>query len=617
MNKPGLHKGLSALLEIGILFLPGIPAFFWLWPNVKGASEVVVEIVVYMYLLAGCLFIGLRRWNLSELGLNRQGIWLSLVCGLGLLGGRTLVILAVGWPGVPEALTPQKILGDILFYFGLIGVIEELIFRGLMYRALQEWRGHHWAIWGSTLGFILYHIGWRSPAQALGALIIGVIFAAIRWRAGGIVGLILVHGAIDVGSVWMLPELRIEDMGTPEIVHPIALITGYLMILAIPIYLWRYRGELSSEVESELATLRKEVEASEKINAAHTFLQSVVDGVAEPIMVIDEDYHVELMNKAAREFMTGDSLSPEPVLCYQISHKRETPCDGIEHPCPLKEVVHTNQSVTLEHKHLQASGEWRLVEFVAAPLMEAGGAFQGIIEVMRDITEQKQAEEALIQYTQQLRTLTTKLAEVEEAERQRLARELHDRVGRNLTALGLNLNIVQEQFPEDIPDTFRSRLDDSLSLLAQTAERIRDVMADLRPPVLDDYGLVAALRWYGEQYTRRTNIFLNMDGEEPIPRLSQRSENTLFRIAQEALTNVAKHAQATEVKIALKSEKETVSMVIADDGIGFNPDNLLATDKDKGWGLLTMTERAEAVGGRCRIISSPDRGTQVIVEVPR
>jgi signal transduction histidine kinase len=205
---------------------------------------------------------------------------------------------------------------------------------------------------------------------------------------------------------------------------------------------------------------------------------------------------------------------------------------------------------------------------------------------------------------------------VEDKERQRLARELHDRVGQNLTALGINLNIVQMQMPEGAPETISFHLEDSLSLVEQTAERIRDVMADLRPPVLDDYGLVAALRWYGEKISRRIDIPITVVGEDLEPRLDSRIENALFRIVQEALTNVAKHAQATHVIISVDIDRHILRLSVLDDGIGFDPQHLPETGEDQGWGLLSISERAEAVGGQAKIMSIPDQGTNVTAEVP-
>ncbi len=362
-------------------------------------------------------------------------------------------------------------------------------------------------------------------------------------------------------------------------------------------------------------TERKQVK--EELEAAHAFQQSIIDGLADPILVIGADYLVLKANRTAQEFSTGGVTPNKPVYCYQMSHHREIPCDGIAHPCPLHEVEETGQPVTVIHEHYQANGERRFVEIAAAPFKNASGEFQGIIESMRDITEHKQVEQDLIQYTERLRATSAQLAEVEDLERQRLARELHDQVGQNLTALGINLNIIKMQMPENMNESVLYHLEDSLSLVEQTAERIRDVMADLRPPVLDDYGLVAALRWYGEKIARRIEIPITVKGEEPSPRLDSHIENALFRIVQEALTNVTKHAQASYVKISMAEESDILRLTLVDDGIGFDPQGAIQPDNGQGWGLLSITERAEGVGGQCKIISSPNQGTQVIVEIPR
>jgi signal transduction histidine kinase len=357
--------------------------------------------------------------------------------------------------------------------------------------------------------------------------------------------------------------------------------------------------------------------SEDTLEAPELFQQSVIDGLPEPIMVIGEDYRIKLMNRAARDFSPGDADAGMSKFCYQVSHQREASCKGMGHPCPLEQARESGQPVTVVHEHYQADGEQRFVEIIAAPLWGADGAFQGIIESMRDVTERVRAQEALQHYTERLRALSTQLAEVAEAERQRLARELHDQVGQRLTALGINLNIIRTQMPAEAGDAIRSRIDDSLSLVEQTAERIRDVMTDLRPPVLDDYGLVAALHWYGEQFAKRTGITVAVDGKELAPRLAARVESALFHIAQEALTNVAKHGHAKNIQVTAQVRGDSLRLVVADDGIGFDSATMTGPGIGHGWGLLIMTERAEAVGGRCWIKSDPGHGTQVIVEVPR
>ena len=231
--------------------------------------------------------------------------------------------------------------------------------------------------------------------------------------------------------------------------------------------------------------------------------------------------------------------------------------------------------------------------------------------------------ESISQQSEQLRALTTRLAEVEEVERRQLARELHDQAGQNLTALSLNLRMVHNQISEvgeltkEKIEQLCTRLEDSLTLVKETTKRIRNVMDYLRPPTLEEYGLVAALRWYGQEFTSRANIVVAVQGEEPDPRLSASTETALFRIAQEALTNVSRHAQATQVEVKLTVDEAIVRLVIADDGVGFETTRPAKRDERQHWGLLNMVERAQAVGGQCRVESAPGEGTRVTVEVER
>jgi len=213
--------------------------------------------------------------------------------------------------------------------------------------------------------------------------------------------------------------------------------------------------------------------------------------------------------------------------------------------------------------------------------------------------------------------MAAKLSATEEDERQRLAQELHDQVGQNLTALGINLSMVSTQLPEEAVAPVRSILDDSQSIVQHTSEIIRDLMANLRPPVLQDYGLMASLRWYADRFTKRTGIAVTVKGEEPSPRLSSQYESTLFRIAQEVLTNAAKHAQATQVTVILVVENGTARLIITDNGIGFDTADSAMSDGQPGCGLVIMSERAKSIGGSFHIESHPGYGTRVIVEIGR
>jgi two-component system sensor histidine kinase UhpB len=277
----------------------------------------------------------------------------------------------------------------------------------------------------------------------------------------------------------------------------------------------------------------------------------------------------------------------------------------------------STEPIQYEYRVRHKDGTYRHWNDHGLPLLDNKGCPYKWIGVCTDITERKRAEEALQLYVEQLRSLTARLEEVEAVLRQRLAQELHDRVGQNLTAISINLNVVRSMFPAELAKEVGNRLDDSLRLVEQTAEHIRDVMAELRPPVLDDYGLVAALRWYGEQFTDRTGVATVVQGKDWTPRLPASVEMALFRTVQEALTNAAKHAQASQVTVTMEQVAGGARLIIADNGVGFDPMALDRPGKLSGWGLVSMRERAASVGGHLIVKSEPGKGTRVVVEVRR
>jgi membrane protease YdiL (CAAX protease family) len=207
---PAWHPSASALLEVGLLFLPAVPAYLWVWPRLSEPGTSLFQILTYLYVLSGTSLIGLRRWSWDALGVNRRGLGLSLACGLAILAGRLLIILSIEWKSQPAPLAWTRLAGDLLFYFGLVGLVEELLFRGLVYRLLEDWRGAGWAIWGSSLGFGLWHVFGQGPLAGLATLAIGVLFALIRWRAGGIAGLIVLHGLWDLESKLLVASSNAE-----------------------------------------------------------------------------------------------------------------------------------------------------------------------------------------------------------------------------------------------------------------------------------------------------------------------------------------------------------------------------------------------------------------------
>ena len=256
----------------------------------------------------------------------------------------------------------------------------------------------------------------------------------------------------------------------------------------------------------------------------------------------------------------------------------------------------------LEERVLRPDGELRYLRTRGEPVGEAGGPPSMIVGTCLDVSDEKAAEAAL-------RALSRRLVEAEESERRRIARELHDRVGQNLSALNINLDIVLGRLEDS---ALRRRLEDSLSLVDATLQSIENVMADLRPALLDEYGLGAALAWYGEEYAQRTGIRVGVEAFDGAKRLAPETAVALFRIAQEAFTNAAKHSSAKRIAVTLEERNGEVTLSVSDDGCGFD-----AAQAPRGrWGMTTMRERAQAAGGRLAVESTPGKGTTVRAAVP-
>lgn len=258
----------------------------------------------------------------------------------------------------------------------------------------------------------------------------------------------------------------------------------------------------------------------------------------------------------------------------------------------------------------RADGEYRWFLVRTLPFRNERGDIIKWYGTSTDIEDLKRARD-------QLQALSRGLVELQEAERKELSREIHDRIGQNLTALGINLEILRTEFADEPFDKLHSRLKDSAALVASTADVIENLMSELRPPMLDDHGLLAALDWYGKQFTQRTGITVAIKCNEPSERALPATEIALFRIAQEALNNVAKHAGATRVDIVLEQSPLGCTMSITDDGTGFDPRSNSHERPTGGLGIVTMRERTQAVGGHFDIQAVAGRGTHVVVRIPR
>ena len=240
-----------------------------------------------------------------------------------------------------------------------------------------------------------------------------------------------------------------------------------------------------------------------------------------------------------------------------------------------------------------------------------GNVLSGMIQ---DITEPKKAETALRAARSRLQWLSRRLLEVQENERRWLARELHDEIGQILTAAKIDLQVLRR---DPLSGDLAARLDDNIAMLDGCLNQVRNLSLHLRPSILDDLGLVAALHWQMERQSERVGFQARLIAADLPGRFDPDLETTCFRIAQEALTNITRHAQASNVEIDLRVQEDEVLLTIRDDGVGFDVDRALAdATHGKSFGILGMQERVALLDGKLAINSESKRGTIVTVRLP-
>jgi PAS domain S-box-containing protein len=241
---------------------------------------------------------------------------------------------------------------------------------------------------------------------------------------------------------------------------------------------------------------------------------------------------------------------------------------------------------------------------VKFPIYDESGIISGVCGILTDITALKKAQD-------QLRRLSAGIMASQEKERTAIARELHDELGQVLTALRMDSVWLLERLRKsDLKASERALT--MCQLIDKNIEDVRSMAFRLRPGVLDDLGLVDALDWYAADFERRTEITCVFEHDK-VPPLRETVATAAYRITQEAITNVARHAFASRVEVALKVRNGILTLVVADDGVGFNAFNL---SESEGLGVAGMRERAVLVNGIFELYSEPGKGTRVYFKVP-
>jgi len=262
-------------------------------------------------------------------------------------------------------------------------------------------------------------------------------------------------------------------------------------------------------------------------------------------------------------------------------------------------------------RHMKKDGSIIHVEIYANDYIYEGRRVRLVLS--NDVTERVRAEQGMIQSHKELRELASHLQDIREEERAGIAREIHDELGQQLTGMKMDISWVTKKMNGDESHSLKEKLTGTLGLLDETIKTIRRIATELRPSILDDLGLMAAIEWQSQEFEKRTGIHTRFTSEIAEQSFTPAMSIALFRICQESLTNVARYAEATDVSISLNKNNSEFLLTISDNGKGFDVTKI---GYKKTLGLLGMKERTLMMGGKYEIVSHPGKGTTILVRIP-
>lgn len=361
------------------------------------------------------------------------------------------------------------------------------------------------------------------------------------------------------------------------------------------------------------STRRHRADQEEAPTAAQ-FLGSVVDSLPVHLAILDESGIILAVNARWKQYADDNALG-DPH--YGLNRSYLAICDAARglHSGEAKAtaagiravLAWTTDQFVLEYPcHAPDRRRWFLLR--VTPFLGPGLARAIVLHV--DITERKQAEELWQESSRHLQMLSRRLLSVQEEERRALARELHDDFGQQLAALKLNLGLLNKG---SMDAGGRRRIADCLEIVNHTLERVRDTALNLRPAMLDDLGLSAALHWYTRRQAERAGCLIEV--RDCVPPLSPDLETAVFRIVQEAVNNAIQHGAARTIEIAVAISDQQLLLKIRDDGVGFTPEVKSIEDR-RGMGVTNMRERVELLGGQFALTSWLGGGTVIEVSIP-
>jgi signal transduction histidine kinase len=356
-----------------------------------------------------------------------------------------------------------------------------------------------------------------------------------------------------------------------------------------------------------------------------------LDGTRTEIMLLIAAYQRILRGEEQTAFqpftreITAYFAELQPVLQWNAAQRRASGYDFMSNSLlPRRSLLVrlADQIGRLNQEQLEAGNQqvaslfhdFRRSLLVFVGLMLAGGltlaaaSFYRIVR-LEDLSGRHLAE--VLQARTALRDLSARLVEAQEAERRSLSRELHDEVGQAVSALLLAIGNVAAAISPDTIEEAKEQLQEIRRVAERTVAVVRDMSLLLRPSMLDDLGLIPALEWQAREVSRTNNVRVTIESAMAEDELPDEQRTCIYRVVQEALRNVIRHAKAKNVRVTVEQDAGALHLVIEDDGQGFLP------EREKGVGLLGMEERVRHLNGSFQLVSQPGRGTTIRVELPR
>jgi PAS domain S-box-containing protein len=541
------------------------------------------------WLTGGCMAMGIGTWSMHHVGM---------------LAFRLPVSVQYDWPTSLLSLLPSIFASAIALFvvsrptMGWLHALGGSLFMGGGVSAL-----HYTAMASMRMGAMCHY----SPALVTLSVVLAI--------------------ALSLLSLWLTFLFRVEASG--QKLRKI----GSAVLMGAAISVMHYTGMAAASYtrSNELPDLSHAVRISSLGIAGIgivsvmvleiALLTSLVDRLQKQRALLDELFEqapqaVALMNvdrqviRVNREFTRIFGYSPHEVLGRSLTglivpeesrHEAERNMDLVAH----------GRRVDLEVIRQRKDGSRLQVSVTGVPVSVPGRQI-AVYGIFRDITALKQAEEELQRSFRQLRELTARLQSVREEERARVAREIHDELGQALTAIKIDLASLIRALRTDQQEEL-DKAESILRLIDQTIVSVRRIATELRPGILDDLGLVAAVEWAAEEFEARTGTKCHLDLPHDDIVIDQERTTAIFRIFQETLTNVTRHAQATRVDVRLGRENGNIVLEVRDNGRGIAEEQL---SSGRSLGILGMRERALLLGGELTITGAPGKGTIVKVLIP-